>query len=111
MIKIWDNYSPNNNMVGDPLNSDKGITPFFTQMMLSLRGLWGESPAGQQEFTTPGSTTFTVPAGVSSISAVAVGGGGGANACPGNSNYSGAGGGGGGLSYATSIVVNSWRKH
>ena len=50
-------------------------------------------------FTTPGSSSWTVPSGVTSISAVAIGGGG-AGASTGQ-----AGGGGGGLAYQSSIAV------
>ncbi|HYD66998.1 hypothetical protein [Azospirillum sp.] len=56
-------------------------------------------PSGSQTFTTPGTYTFTVPAGVTSLSAVAVGGGGG-----GNNSY-GTGGGGGGLRYVSNLAV------
>lgn len=55
---------------------------------------------GQVEFTSAGSGTWTVPAGVSQISVVCIGGGGGGSACPGDSTSSGGGGGGGGLGYA-----------
>lgn len=56
-----------------------------------------------------GSYTFTVPAGITSISAVAVGaGGGGGESSPTISQYgsSGAGGGGGALAYANDISVS-----
>ena len=59
----------------------------------------GGSASGQQLFTSTG--TFTVPSGVTSISAVCVGGGGGGT-------YSGSadrGGGGGGLRYITTLAV------
>lgn len=62
--------------------------------------------SGQQAFTTPGTTTFTVPAGVTTVSAVVVGGGGGGSASTLASNgISGGGGGGGGLSYGTFSVT------
>jgi len=54
---------------------------------------------GQEVFTTVGTNTFTVPAGVTSLSVVAVGGGGGAGA-----DY--AGGAGGGLGYKNNITVS-----
>jgi hypothetical protein len=66
------------------------------------------SPAGEAVFTTPGTYTWTVPAGVTEVSVVCVGGG---------ANGSGhSGGGGGGLCYgdksvtpgnAVSVVVGS----
>ena len=61
------------------------------------------SPEGQQVFTTSG--TFTIPAGVTSISVVCIGGGGGSSGCSGASEYSGGGGGGGGLAYGTFPVT------
>lgn len=57
--------------------------------------------AGAAEYTTAGSTTFTVPAGVYEISAVCVGGGGGAGQNAGSRSS----GGGGGLAYLPSIPV------
>lgn len=53
--------------------------------------------AGQRTFSTPGSYSWTVPAGVTSVSVVAVGGGGG--------GASGNGGGGGGLGWKNAIPV------
>lgn len=56
--------------------------------------------AGQVAYTTPGTYTWTAPAGVTSVSVVAVGGGGsGLKAAP------GAGGTGGGLGYKNNITV------
>ena len=54
-------------------------------------------------FTVSGS--FSVPSGVTQVSAVCIGGGGGASGSPGTSFYSGAGGGGGGLAYGTFTVT------
>lgn len=70
---------------------------------------WGEIDGfkleGQQEYTGVGTFTFTVPAGISEISAVCVGGGGGSAYCIGNSTQSGPGGGGGGLGWSTISVT------
>ena len=55
-------------------------------------------------FTSSG--TFTVPSGVTQVSAVCIGAGGGASGCPGTSLFSGAGGGGGGLAYGTFSVTS-----
>jgi hypothetical protein len=70
---------------------------------------WGPIPGakleGQQEFTSAGSFTFTVPGGVTEVSAVAVGGGGGSSGCPGTSQGSGVGGGGGALAWASFAVT------
>ena len=60
---------------------------------------------GQKVFTTVGTTTWTVPVGVTSITAVCVGGGGGAGGS--SSTRAGGGGGGGGLAYGSTISVNS----
>ena len=57
-------------------------------------------PAGNQQYTTPGSYTWTVPSGVTSCSVVCVGAGG----TSGIAN-SGQGGGGGALVYRNSITV------
>ena len=63
----------------------------------SIRGFGGGGGgvSGAQLYTTPGTYTFTVPAGITSISILAVGGGGGAT-------ERSLGGGGGGLRYYTS---------
>lgn len=53
-------------------------------------------------YTTPGTYSFIVPAGVTSVSVVAVGGGGGGGA----SGFSGSGG-GGGLSYRNNVSVTA----
>ena len=55
-------------------------------------------PKSQEEFTVPGTYFFYVPAGVTSISAVAIGAGGVAS-----SSYTG--GGGGALSYVNNVAV------
>lgn len=60
---------------------------------------------GQQAYTTAGSFTFTVPAGVTSISAVCVGGGGAGIIYAGSPRFIGTGGGGGGLAYKNNISV------
>lgn len=58
----------------------------------------GNTPPGQQEFTTPGTYTWTCPANVFSVSVVCVGGGGGGN-------FAGTSGGGGGLGWKNDIFV------
>lgn len=56
------------------------------------------TPTGQAEYTVPGSYTWTAPAGVTSVSVVAVG--------PGGDSFAGpAAGGGGGLGYKNNIPV------
>lgn len=61
-------------------------------------------PVGQQAYTSSGTFTFVVPAGVTSISAVCVGGGGGGGNDT-DDTEPGSGGGGGGLAYQASIAV------
>jgi hypothetical protein len=60
-----------------------------------------EEPVGQVEYITPGTYSWTAPAGVTSVSAVAVGGGGSGGAA----YWSGGGGGGGGLGWKNNIPV------
>ena len=69
--------------------------------------------AGSDEiFTTPGSTTWTAPAGVTSVNVVAVGAGGRGGSAPGSITYGYAGGGGGGgLAYKNNIVVTPGQSY
>ena len=60
---------------------------------------------GQQEYTTPGTYSWTCPANVTSVCAVVVGGGGG-----GGGGY-GPGGGGGGLSWKNNISVTAGQSY
>ena len=53
----------------------------------------------------PGTYSLVVPAGVTSIDAIAIGAGGGGGGCSAAANASGAGGGGGALSYSNAIAV------
>lgn len=59
------------------------------------------TPTSSAAYTTPGSYTWVAPAGVTSVSVVAVGGGGGGSICSCNNG----GGGGGGLGWKNSISV------
>lgn len=72
--------------------------------------LISEPPAdpGFQLFSTPGTTSFTVPAGVTSVNVVAIGGGGGGQVSRGGSTGSerpSSGGGGAGLGWKNNIPV------
>lgn len=62
-------------------------------------------PDGQAEYTTPGTYSWTAPAGVTSVSAVAVGGGGGGVSVGATGGQGGHGGGGGGLGWTNNISV------
>jgi hypothetical protein len=57
--------------------------------------------AGQQEYTSPGTFTWTAPAGVTQVSVVCVGGGGGGS----QGTNAGSGAGGGGLGWKNRILV------
>lgn len=65
------------------------------------------TPRGSVAFTTPGTYSWTVPAGVRSISAVVIGGGGGGKTRSGTilTNGSGGSGAGGNLSYRNNFAV------
>jgi hypothetical protein len=63
------------------------------------------NPVGQVEFTTPGTYSWTVPAGVIQFSAVCVGGGGGG---VNGSNSGGPAGSGGALRYSSNLDLSSY---
>ena len=67
-----------------------------------IQGAKLKSPTGQQNFLTPGTTTWTAPAFVTKVNAVVLSGGGGG----GGVGKNGAGGGGGGVVYANNIPVS-----
>jgi len=71
------------------------------KVLLSSAYYYRPKAQGQQEFTTPGTYTFIVPANVESISMVAVGGGGGGAQI----SDDGGGGGGGALAYSNNVSV------
>ena len=99
VTNIWNKSTDNMNRV---LFTTNGGTTFGGPEALA----GSANAVGQQAFTTPGTTLFVVPAGVTSISAVTIGGGGGGQAgVTSSSNTYGRGGAGGGLRYATSIAV------
>ena len=62
----------------------------------------GSSGSGEQIFTTPGTSSWRAPAGVTSVCVVCVGGGGASGR---GINYFGQGGAGGGLAYKNDITV------
>ena len=67
-----------------------------TRFYYAASGGGGSSPKGQQEYITPGTHTWTCPAGVTSVSVVCIGGGGTGGAY---------GGSGGSLAYKNDITV------
>ncbi|NBR99945.1 MAG: DUF1566 domain-containing protein, partial [Actinobacteria bacterium] len=92
---------------GDPINfystpPDSGYTSFNKQVGTNFNSLsLTATNFSTQLFNTPGTYTWTVPAGVTAITVGAVGGGGG-----GSQKTTGGSGGGGGLtSYSNSIAV------
>ena len=66
----------------------------------------GAYVAGAAAYTTPGTYSWTAPAGVTSVSVVAVGGGGGGSSC-----WSSGGGGGGGLGWKNNIAVTPGQSY
>lgn len=70
---------------------------------LLLGASTGSAALGQVAYTSPGTYSFVVPTGVTSLAAVCIGGGG-SGAIGDGSNY-GSGGAGGGLSYGNAIAV------
>jgi len=78
---------------------------YNSELSSYIVGTGGTAAVGQQVFTSNG--TFTVPAGVTQVSAVVIGGGGGGGNSSGSffGQSSGAGGGAGGLSYGTFSVT------
>jgi len=95
---------------GDPLTGlTSGQTYFLRNVSVSdfagQQSLYSLSDvsiaSGQQQFTTPGTFSWTAPAGVYEVSAVAVGGGGGGA----QGTFAASGGGGGGLGWRNRIPV------
>ena len=64
-------------------------------------------PGPQQEYTIPGTYTWVVPVGVTSVCVICVGGGGGGW----KPNYAGGGGGGGGLVWVNDIAVTAGQSY
>ena len=86
----------------------KGVWTLPQQMQAQAAGNWPSQPPipSSQSYTTAGTYTWVAPAGVTSVSVVAVGGGGGGGisiCCCGL--YSGGGGGGGALAYLNNYSV------
>ena len=81
----------------------------------SFGGIGGSSGAaggGEEVFTTPGITSWTAPAGVTTVHVVAVGAGGRGGSAPGSITYGYAGGGGGGgLAYRNNIQVTPGQSY
>ena len=67
---------------------------------------------GQTAYTTPGTYSWTAPAGVTSVGVVAIGGGGGYSQITSSiTPYSGNGGGGGGLGWKNNIAVTPGQSY
>ena len=115
------NYADNNfqqlNLFSDPVagiayRKDLISYPTFTPITVSTTGTstffslnYNSFNQGQQSFTTPGTYTWIAPAGVYSVSVVAVGGGGRGGFGGQSATYKASGGGGGGLGYRNNISV------
>lgn len=77
------------------------IIALWFGLLIGLAGAMKATPGGQASYTTPGTYSWTAPAGVTSVSVVCVGGGGGGGA----GYWAGGGGGGGGTGWKNSISV------
>ena len=86
-------------LVTDQVTGYQALAAIITASATSSAAL--TVPQGQALFTTPGTTTWTAPAGVFNVSAVAIGGGG----AGGSSSSTNSGGGGGGLAWVNNIPV------
>lgn len=89
---------------------DSGTWKSCLDVHINDSGTWKSAlyEAGSQNFTTSGSFTFTVPAGVSSLTATTVGGGGGGGGAYSSGDWwTGAAGGSGGYINSTSYSVTA----
>jgi len=78
----------------------------FTLLLGPANAIGGTTAVSSQAvFTTTGANSWTVPAGVNSVSAVAVGGGGGGAGSRGDRGAGNTGGAGGALSYGSFVVI------
>ena len=78
----------------------------FTLLLGPANAIGGATTVSSQAvFTTTGANSWTVPAGVNSVSAVAVAGGGGGGGSRGNRGQGNTGGAGGALSYGSFVVI------
>ena len=71
----------------------------------NMSEFYGFASTAEYNFTLPGTYNWTVPEGVTSLSAVVIGGGGGSSGTPGTSGLSSSGGGGGGLNWENNFSV------
>lgn len=86
---------------------DRSVTLRLTSVVAEpITWTLSDPPKGQQAFTTPGTFSFIAPAGVSSVSVVAVGAGG-----SGGYQWSSGGGGGGGLGWKNNISVTPGQSY
>ncbi len=86
------------------LGSSVNVNYPFTRADFSIAD--ANNPVFNQSFTTPGTHSWTAPAGVTSVSVVAVGSGG-----TGGYQWSSGGGGGGGLGYKNNISVTPGQSY
>ena len=87
--------------------NDGGTWKSCLDVYVNDGGTWKSAlyESGSQNFTTAGSTTFTVPAGVYSLTATIVGGGGGGGGNDGSGDNR-AGGGGGSGGYYENVTIS-----
>ena len=86
-------------------SANEGTTITFTITTQNF-GTLQTQPNVLGSYTSPGTYSYTVPAGVTSIQAIAIGGGGGGSAAPLDAGNAGQGGGGGGGAYKNNIQVS-----
>lgn len=107
---IWPEQNDGNSIISANTGSATlGRMNFNTTSDDKLQFQYSYQPAsvtsGQQAYTTPGTYTWTAPAGVTSVSVVAIGGGGGGSKGLGYNGVGLCGGGGGGLGWKNNIPV------
>lgn len=90
---------------GIDVYSNTGTQEIIIPGTPEVEGIPAVSAVGETSFTTPGTYTWTCPANVTSVCAVAVGGGGGAH------SSTGGGGGGGGLAWRNNISVTPGQSY
>lgn len=86
-------------------NTTTGTIEFYNNGHYFPLELGFDTATNSQSFTATGLTTFTVPAGVTKMSAILVGGGGGGGSTDGTNNTASGGGAGGSVKYLTDIPV------
>ena len=93
--------------ITDSTFTNDDVVQFNETITFNIGDGSGDVATGQEEFTTPGTYSWTAPAGVTQVSVVAIGGGG--NGA--SSNARERAGGGGGLGYKNNISVTPGQSY